>query len=103
MFKPDYRHPVKAILAPTDGKPITNVAFSPKERPYQVCVRCVMDTTDPEIEFNDYGVCNHCRNFDEIIKPQWPSAENGKVLLEQMIETVKAQGKGKSYDCIIGL
>jgi aminotransferase len=103
MFKPDYSRPVKAILAPTDGKPIMNAAFSPKERPYQVCVRCVMDTTDPEIQFDSQGVCNHCRNFDEIIKPQWPSAHNGKLMLEQMIEAVKAHGKGKDYDCIIGL
>lgn len=103
MFKPDYSRPVKAILAPTDGKPITNAAFSPKERPYQVCVRCVMDTTDPEIQFDSQGVCNHCRNFDEIIKPQWPSADDGKMILNQMIETVKAHGRGKPYDCIIGL
>lgn len=103
MFSSDYTRPVKAVLAPTDGKPITNAAFSSKERLYQVCVRCVMDTTDPEIQFDSQGICNHCRNFDEIIKPQWPSAEDGKLMLEKMIEAVKAHGKGKAYDCIIGL
>lgn len=26
----------------------------------KVCEACVMDTTDPDITFNQYGVCNHC-------------------------------------------
>ena len=34
-----------------------------KKRPYQICVRCVMDTTDPWIEFNSKGVCNHCEAY----------------------------------------
>ena len=28
---------------------------------FQVCTRCVMDTSDPEIAFDHEGVCNHCR------------------------------------------
>ena len=32
-----------------------------------VCTNCVMDTTDPEINFDEQGVCNHCHKFhDEI-------------------------------------
>jgi len=33
---------------------------------YQICTRCVMDTTDPEINFDKNGVCNHCMEFDEV-------------------------------------
>jgi len=32
-------------------------------RLYQVCTRCVMDTTDPEIQFDENGFCNHCRGM----------------------------------------
>jgi N-acetyl sugar amidotransferase len=62
-----------------------------------------MDTTDPEIDFDAQGVCNHCREFDQVIRPQWPSPGQGMVLLEQMIARLKAHGRGKAYDCIIGL
>ena len=104
MQKPDYSHPVDAIRAPVDGRPIQQAAFVPRGRPYQVCTRCVMDTTDPEIEFDEQGVCNHCHRFDTVIKPAWPSFGDGDpAKLEEMIRTVKAYGKGKRYDCIIGL
>jgi hypothetical protein len=33
---------------------------------YQICTRCVMDTTDPEINFGENGCCNHCMEFDEV-------------------------------------
>lgn len=103
MQKPDYSHPVEAIRAPLDGRPILQAAFVPRGRAYQVCTRCVMDTTDPEIEFDEQGVCSHCRNFDTNVKPAWPSVDGDPVKLEAMIQAVKAYGKGKRYDCIIGL
>jgi N-acetyl sugar amidotransferase len=103
MSSPVYSDPVDAVCSPTDGRPITRAAFVPIDRNYQVCTRCVMDTTDPEIDFDEYGVCNHCRHFDSVIKSQWPTLEQGGLLLTNMIETLKLQGKGKAYDCIIGL
>jgi hypothetical protein len=33
------------------------------EREYQICTRCVMDTSDPEIQFDEQGVCNHCHDY----------------------------------------
>ncbi len=62
-----------------------------------------MDTTDPEISFDENGVCNYCHYFDNYVKASWPSIDEGLVLLEQMIRKVKSFGKGKKYDCIIGL
>jgi N-acetyl sugar amidotransferase len=103
MHIPEYSKPVSAIRAPIDGSPITRAAYVPEDRPYQVCKRCIMDTTDPEIVFDDRGVCSHCHYFDNNIRPAWPSSEEGRRKLEEMIQTVKAYGKGKSYDCIIGL
>ena len=70
MFAPNYSRPVDAIRALIDGSPITRAAFVPAGRPYQVCTRCVMDTTDPEIDFDAHGICSHCRNFDQVIKPE---------------------------------
>ncbi len=100
---PDYLTPVPCVRAPIDGSPIKSAAFVPAGRPYQVCTRCVMDTTDPEITFDANGVCNHCRQFDAVIIPAWPSAADGEKILAQTIEKVKAYGAGKPYDCIMGL
>lgn len=93
----------QAIQAPVDGRPITRAAFVPEGRPYQMCTRCVMDTTDPDIVFDAEGVCNHCHYFDNQIKAVWPEPEEGARKLAEMIEKVKAFGKGKRYDSIIGL
>ena len=103
MQLPNYKQPVNPVRAPTDGRPIEHGAFAPVDRAYQICTRCVMDTTDPEIEFDECGVCNHCRHFDRVLRPVWPSPEEGRVLIEEMVRKVKAYGVGRQYDCIIGL
>ena len=41
------------------------------EREYQVCINCVMDTTDSKITFNEEGLCDHCQHFYGYIKPKW--------------------------------
>lgn len=93
----------KAILAPIDGSPITKAAYVPEGRPFQACVRCVMDTTDPLITFDAAGVCSHCHFFDTRIKPAWPSPEEGELRLKQMLEKIRTEGAGKRYDSILGL
>lgn len=70
---------------------------------YQICTRCIMDTTDPNIVFDEYGVCNHCREFDEVKSKNWFPNEDGKIKLKEIVDKIKASGKGKEYDCIIGL
>ena len=69
----------------------------------RICTRCIMDTTDPEIQFDDSGQCSHCDYFDNNITPAWPSSADGPVYLNKMLTTIKSEGKGKRYDCIIGL
>lgn len=70
---------------------------------YQRCTNCVMDTTDPQITFDANGVCDHCRNFYQNILPSWHEGEEGKKELIRLVETIKREGRGKRYDCIIGL
>lgn len=73
------------------------------KRPYQRCTRCVMDTTDSKITFDENGVCDHCRNFDKNIKPYWKPQENRFDELEEIAKKIRKAGKGKDYDCILGL
>lgn len=72
-------------------------------REYQRCTRCVMDTTDSKITFDAKGVCDHCRNFDKNIAPYWKPQENRFDELEQVAQKIRNKGKGKKYDCILGL
>lgn len=70
---------------------------------HNVCSRCVMDTSDPHISFDSEGVCDYCRNFDVEIKPNWHTDDRGAAELSALAERIKAQGKGRDFDCIIGL
>jgi N-acetyl sugar amidotransferase len=72
---------------------------------YQICTRCVMDTTDPDIIFDSKGICNHCKKAEKLLNRgplSLPLNERTRQL-QKIIEEIKAKGKGKPYDCIIGL
>ncbi len=70
---------------------------------YQICKNCVMDTSDPEIVFDENGVCNYCRNYKARKKLFVPNTEEKSRHLQDMISFCKKKGKGKKYDCIIGI
>lgn len=72
------------------------------KHPHQECTRCVMDTSDPWITFNDEGVCNHCQTYDAYINTIGTPADRQRKLT-QMVDQLKVGGKGKDYDCIMGL
>lgn len=69
----------------------------------QVCVNCIMDTTDSMITFDENGVCDHCNTFYTKILPNWHTDEKGRQELDKMVSKIKESGKGKDFDCIIGM
>ena len=72
-------------------------------RAYQMYTRCIMNTTDPEIEFDENGVCNHCRGYEERVQRYLlPEAERQEAL-DRMVKKIKAKGKDKEYDCVVGV
>lgn len=72
---------------------------------YQICVRTVMDTTDPEIWFDEHGVSSHTLNFDSRFAAILEANASGasRPELERVVAEIKAAGAGKPYDCIIGV
>lgn len=74
-----------------------------KERPYQQCLRCVMDTTDSEIVFDDKGYCNHCSDYFEKTSKLVYQGEEGEKKLKTIVEKIKKAGKKSKYDCLIGI
>jgi N-acetyl sugar amidotransferase len=73
------------------------------EKVYRICNRCIMDTSDPFITFDEMGYCNHCTEALETMKKRWFPDENGTKYLNEIIEKIKHDGKQNEYDCIIGL
>jgi N-acetyl sugar amidotransferase len=69
----------------------------------QSCVQCVLDTSEPMIQFDEKGVCNYCRQYKEEHRPKLKSEKEKKVEFERLVEKIRASGKGRQYDCIIGL
>lgn len=69
----------------------------------QVCSRCIMDTSDPDIAFDSDGVCNHCHSYFRLVKGHTFSGDEGRRKLEQIVEKIKAAGKGRQYDCVLGV
>ncbi|MGZ9234932.1 MAG: N-acetyl sugar amidotransferase [Anaerolineales bacterium] len=73
------------------------------ERGYRICTRCLMDTSDPEIQFDAQGVCNHCHDYDRLIQQRVLKGEAGLRYLETLVEQIKRDGQGKPYDCVMGV
>ncbi|WP_307118330.1 N-acetyl sugar amidotransferase [Sphingomonas kyeonggiensis] len=70
----------------------------------QTCSRCIMDTTAPDIEFDEQGICNYCTAFLEKKAKHLPLDEEDRLRrLGALVDMVKEAGKGKKYDCIVGL
>ncbi|MDH3614639.1 MAG: N-acetyl sugar amidotransferase [Gammaproteobacteria bacterium] len=70
---------------------------------FRVCVNCVMDTTDSSIRFDHLGVCDHCRTFFAEIEPFWNPDDLGWAKIQKIAQDIKQKGKGKDFDCIIGI
>jgi N-acetyl sugar amidotransferase len=62
-----------------------------------------MDTSDPNITFDERGWCDYCRNYYKNVLPNWHPNEKGEKMIMPLIEKIKREGKGRPHDCLIGL
>lgn len=67
----------------------------------RTCLTCVMDVSDPDISFDDSGVCSHCRAYRDLVTAV--AARSAPGALEGLLDRIKRSGEGKRYDCVIGL
>jgi N-acetyl sugar amidotransferase len=70
---------------------------------YQRCTFCIMDTTDPEIVFDDHGRCNHCKRQEYLQQTRGYRKGISEVELSEIIETIKQKQKNKNYDVVVGV
>lgn len=69
----------------------------------RICTKTVMDETDPEITFDEDGVCNHYYAARHRLETELMSPSEGQRRLADASEKIKENGRGKPYDCIMGL
>lgn len=62
-----------------------------------------MDTSDPSIAFDENGICDHCIDFRTNVEPSWNTGTQGRGQLEAIVQSIKNAGKGKDFDCLLGL
>ena len=72
---------------------------------YKQCIRCVMDTSDPDIAFDINGICNHCRKIEYAFNRSIYGLpiDHKKKFLTQIVAKIKKAGECKKYDCLIGV
>jgi N-acetyl sugar amidotransferase len=62
-----------------------------------------MDTSDPQIRFDENGLCDFCDNFYKTILPSWHKGNQDWQVLYAIADNIRKEAKVKKYDCIIGL
>lgn len=69
----------------------------------EICSRCIYDGSISGISFNDEGVCNYCEEIDSLADEYGTGTSKGENLFFQIVDAIKSAGKGKKYDCVIGV
>ncbi|MFA6980584.1 MAG: N-acetyl sugar amidotransferase [Ignavibacteriaceae bacterium] len=70
----------------------------PAEKRY--CIRCILDSTVPGIEFYSNGECSYCK-LNDLLEEEYPLDSSNNI--NDLIDKIKKSGKGKKYDCIAGI
>lgn len=70
---------------------------------YKVCVKCIMDTSDADITFDENGVCSHCKSYEERLSSRTYTPEERDHKLRDIVKKIKKSGSNGEYDCIIGV
>lgn len=68
-----------------------------------ICSRCIYDNTLPSIHFDENRVCNYCHMVDKLVDEYQTGKPGGEVSIKKIVERIKLDGKGKQYDCIVGV
>lgn len=69
----------------------------------QVCTNCIYDESVDGIKFDIQGKCNYCAQTESLIKEYGTGGKKGKLLLKEIFRKIKEDGRGKKYDCIVGV
>ena len=78
--------------------------LSENDPKYKQCSISVMDNiADPDITFDKKGICNYYYEYIEAEKKFTLNGEAAEKKVQECVSDMKAFGKGKPYDCILGV
>jgi N-acetyl sugar amidotransferase len=69
----------------------------------KICKRCIYDERVSSISFDSEGVCNYCRQIDNLSIIYGSGAPKGEQQFETIVEEIRRAGRGKRYDCVVGV
>jgi N-acetyl sugar amidotransferase len=79
------------------------MVFHKSDPKYRQCAVTVMDNiADPDISFDKNGICNYYHDYKKAEKDVL-FGDVGEKRIHQLAGSIKERGKGKKYDCLIGL
>ena len=80
------------------------MVFTKSDTGYRQCAATVMDNiADPDISFDEQGICNYYYEYLQAEKENVLMDKAGEKKLQKLADEIKTAGKGKDYDCLIGL
>ena len=69
----------------------------------QICSKCIYDERVSSIDFDEDGVCNYCKQIESLSAEYGTGEAKGEAELLRIFDEIKKSGKGKKYDCAIGV
>jgi N-acetyl sugar amidotransferase len=67
------------------------------------CKRCILNSNDSSIfSLDENGICNYCNYYDSA-NAKLGTDTDKKKYIDAKVAQMKAAGKGKAYDCILGV
>lgn len=72
------------------------------QKEYQLCQRCIVDTTVPGATFDENGICSYCHLQDKLAA-EFPNGTEGEKIINRYLSKIIKSGKGEKYDCVLGL
>lgn len=69
----------------------------------KICKNCIYDEHVRGISFDKNGICNYCHMTDSLLSQYKTGTPEGEKMLGAILAQIKTDGKGKKYDCIVGV
>jgi N-acetyl sugar amidotransferase len=73
------------------------------DRSYQICTRCVMDTSDSEISFNSEGHCTHCETALRMLDYFSQIRADKSKTISDIVKEIKLHPGKEGFHAIIGV
>lgn len=71
---------------------------------YQICKLCIMDTSDPQISFNEEKICNYCEELESFYREcSVRTSSQIDADLKKAAVHIKKQAGNSKYHCVLGL